>query len=90
MQHLKILVKGCVQGVGYRANTLKIAKQLAIKGTVKNHPDGHVEIQAAGKTQDMHNFVDWCHKGPLFAKVKTITLTPVLSPPLFTDFTIID
>jgi len=90
MQHLKIIVKGRVQGVSFRFYTKKTAKQLNITGTVRNHADGYVEIQATGKQQDMQAFVQWCHKGPLLAKVKTVTVTPVSNTvALRTDFIII-
>jgi len=91
MQHFKILVKGRVQGVSFRAFTLKSAKKYGIYGTVKNRADGDVEIIASASTQAIENFIRDCRKGPLFAKVtelKTIELpSPVI---LFTDFRIID
>jgi len=91
MQHFKILVKGRVQGVSFRAFTLKSAKKYDIYGTVKNRADGDVEIIASASTQAIENFIRDCRKGPLFAKVtelKTIELpSPVI---LFTDFRIID
>ena len=91
MQYLKIVVKGRVQGVSFRFYTQKTAKQLNITGTVKNHSDGYVEIQATGEQQDMQEFVQWCHRGPSFAKVETVTVTPVTNTsPLCTDFIIIN
>ena len=89
MKHLQIVIKGRVQGVYFRAYTQKKAKQLAIKGTVRNRTDGSVEILAAGEEQYMEKFVQWCHKGPLLAGVTTITQTPMQTHPLYTDFTII-
>lgn len=69
MQHFKIIVKGRVQGIGFRAFTLKSAKKHGIYGTVKNRADGDVEIIASGTMQAMENFIHDCRKGPLFAKV---------------------
>ena len=40
----RLVVKGFVQGVGYRAYVKQAAHRLKIKGTVKNLPDGDVEI----------------------------------------------
>jgi len=45
--HAKI--DGLVQGVGFRYTVLDIAEKLALKGTVRNLPDGSVEIYAQGK-----------------------------------------
>jgi acylphosphatase len=42
----RYLVRGQVQGVGYRHFVVKTANQLGIKGTVKNLPSGAVEIYA--------------------------------------------
>lgn len=42
------LIRGQVQGVGFRASTRHHALTLGLKGTVKNLPDGSVEIYAQG------------------------------------------
>lgn len=43
------IVKGRVQGVGFRAKVHFYATKLKIAGTVCNLPDGSVEIYAQGK-----------------------------------------
>jgi acylphosphatase len=45
------LIKGEVQGVGFRAVTLRIAQHLGLRGSVKNLDDGSVEIIAQGTQQ---------------------------------------
>lgn len=91
MQHFKILVKGRVQGVSFRAFTLKSAKKYGIYGTVKNRADGDVEIIASASTQAIENFTRDCRKGSLFAKVTELNTIELPSPViLFTDFRIID
>lgn len=42
------IVKGTVQGVGFRAMTRYYATRMGITGTVRNLPDGSVEIYAHG------------------------------------------
>jgi len=90
MHHCKILVKGRVQGVFFRASTQKKAKQLAIKGTVKNTAAGDVEIIAVAEPQAMQQFIQWCHKGSLPAKVTEVIVDPLDSSADYTEFTIIE
>ena len=42
------VVRGRVQGVFFRARTQDYARELGIVGTVRNCPDGSVEIYAQG------------------------------------------
>lgn len=72
MKQVHIVVSGSVQGVFYRANTRKKAKDLAIKGWVRNLRDGRVEITAEGKEKDLKNLIEWCKKGPKLAFVENI------------------
>ncbi|MGL4821217.1 MAG: acylphosphatase, partial [Bacilli bacterium] len=37
---LKVIIKGRVQGVGFRPFVFSLAKQFHIKGTVQNNMDG--------------------------------------------------
>lgn len=57
-----------MQGVGFRAFTLKSAKKYGIYGTVKNRTDDNVEIIATGTMQAMENFIHDCRKGPYSLK----------------------
>ncbi|RLD61087.1 MAG: acylphosphatase [Bacteroidetes bacterium] len=71
-KHKKLLIKGRVQKVGYRASTLEAALQNNISGNVKNTPDGNVKIDAEGEEEDLQKFITWCFKGPFWAKVTEI------------------
>ena len=46
MKAVKIIVKGLVQGVGFRYTTKMLADELKIKGKVVNMTDGSVYIEA--------------------------------------------
>lgn len=48
VHEMHAIVKGRVQGVGFRATTCYHASSLGLKGTVKNLSDGSVEIYAQG------------------------------------------
>lgn len=51
------IVKGRVQGVGFRALTYHHALKLGIKGFVRNLPDGSVEIYAQGAKQILEELI---------------------------------
>jgi acylphosphatase len=71
-RNYKIIVKGKVQGVGYRFNAQARAHQLDLTGFVKNTHDGHVLIQAEGEEERVNRFVEWCYTGPRFAEVTEV------------------
>ena len=68
-KHVSIKVSGRVQGVFFRASTKTKAKELDIKGYVRNERDGSVYIEAEGDESNLKTFVDWCHLGPQNAHV---------------------
>ncbi|MDN4165693.1 acylphosphatase [Cytophagales bacterium LB-30] len=63
MQALDIRVYGKVQGVFFRANTQKRARQWGLTGRVRNESDGSVHIQVQGKSEALEAFVAWCRIG---------------------------
>ena len=72
MNQVHVFVSGRVQGVFYRSNTRKKAKELGLKGWVRNLHDGRVEIMAEGEEERLKELVEWCKKGPGLAFVKNI------------------
>jgi acylphosphatase len=70
-KHIIFLIRGRVQGVGFRFSCMEAAYKYKIKGIVKNKSDRKsVYIEAEGEEEDLENFRQWCQKGPLWAKVK--------------------
>jgi acylphosphatase len=65
----RVLVRGRVQGVSFRAYTQAEANSLGLKGFVRNLPDRSVEIVAEGDEESLKKLVDWAHKGPSHARV---------------------
>ena len=53
----RIVVKGCVQGVGFRAATRFIAVEMKLTGDVRNQADGSVEIRIQGSKHQIEEFV---------------------------------
>ncbi|WP_028295928.1 acylphosphatase [Olivibacter sitiensis] len=72
LKHLDILVHGKVQKVYYRASTKAVADVMKIRGTVKNLPNGSVQIEAEGNPLDLESFLEWCHEGPEDAQVTQV------------------
>lgn len=77
MKGVKIIVKGKVQGVFFRASTLNEARRLSIFGTVENTKLGDVKIIAEGSDENLEKFLVWCRKGPLMAAVTSMTINDV-------------
>ncbi|MGR9087913.1 MAG: acylphosphatase [Gammaproteobacteria bacterium] len=75
MRKVKILVSGRVQGVYFRLFTQNKAKHFAVKGTVRNLPDGRVEIIAEAEHIIIDKFIQWARKGPVTARVDRIEIT---------------
>ncbi|TPN87500.1 acylphosphatase [Aquimarina algicola] len=86
-KHYNITVKGIVQGVWYRKNTLEKAKQLNINGFVMNMPNGDVYVEAEGTSKQLNDLLEWCATGPEFAQVDTVSFEESHMKS-FTDFEI--
>lgn len=72
MIHKNIHVKGNVQGVSYRISTFKTALKYGLKGFVRNEPDGSVYVEIEGEDSDVHQFINWCRRGPELAEVQEL------------------
>ncbi len=66
----KYIVKGKVQGVGYRAYIMNKARQLQLHGYVKNLHNGDVECVIKGEVALLKSFEKIILKGPAFSKVE--------------------
>ena len=76
----RILVQGRVQGVGYRAWTVRRARALGLAGWVRNRSDGAVEILAAGPPEALAALVAACRIGPPSSSVASVDHAPAASP----------
>lgn len=85
---VKLIIKGDVQGVFFRASAQKVADGLQITGTVKNTTEGHVEVIASGLQQQLDQFIEWCRQGPKKANVEEMHVTPI-GEIAFDEFTIV-
>lgn len=71
-----LLLRGRVQGVGFRWWTREIAEELSLRGTVRNLPDGSVEIQIAGPIARVQAFIERIRTGPRQARVVSVEEIP--------------
>ena len=57
LMQMKVIVKGDVQGVGFRFATKHRANELHLTGFVRNLLDGSVEIMAQGRKEDLEELL---------------------------------
>ena len=61
-----------MQGVGFRAETLRAARRLGLSGWVRNRDDGAVEAEAQGPEPAVAEFAHWIASGPSWARVERV------------------
>jgi acylphosphatase len=89
VKSIYIIIDGRVQGVGFRYFALLKATELNLTGWVKNTPEGKVEIEATGESNDLSAFVDWMKTGPTRAIIKTFSVSDISPIRTFTNFSIL-
>ena len=67
-----VLVRGQVQGVGYRAWTEYTALERGLQGWVRNRRDGCVEAVFVGPDDAVAAMIEECRKGPGSARVDLV------------------
>ena len=66
------IVEGQVQGVGFRFFVERVAQSLGLKGTVRNRPDGCVEVYAVGEESLLEQFRGQLEEGPRASRVERV------------------
>lgn len=72
MNKAKLLIKGRVQGVGYRWSMREKADALGLSGWVRNTAEGSVEACALGDRGVVESLIEWCKVGPAHAIVQSV------------------
>ena len=67
-----IIIRGMVQGVGFRYFTLRNAKTLDLTGYVKNLPDGSVEVCVEGEKDRVDELKKILDRGTGYSSVEGI------------------
>jgi acylphosphatase len=68
----KFLIRGDVQGVGYRFFAQRAAARHQVIGYVRNCPDGTVEALAEGSAVDVEEFKKDLSTGPQWSTVQQV------------------
>ena len=84
----RFLVRGRVQGVGFRYFVLGEARSLGISGFTRNLPDGNVEIQAAGDVEALEALARTLKQGPALSRVDGVSAQELETAPTWSDFRI--
>lgn len=71
-QARKYVVRGRVQGVGFRYFVLQAANSIGVRGYVRNLDDGNVEVYAIGSKDQLSNLAGFLWKGPRYADVRGV------------------
>jgi acylphosphatase len=68
-------IRGHVQGVGFRWSTTRRARELGLRGSVRNCADGSVEVAVEGPRGVVERFREWLGHGPRGAIVERVEVT---------------
>jgi acylphosphatase len=67
-----VMIRGRVQGVGYRAWTERQALARGLEGWIRNRRDGGVEAVFAGPAETLVEMLEACRRGPADARVDAV------------------
>lgn len=74
-----VMIRGRVQGVGFRYWTMREAIRLGLAGWVRNRRDGSVEALFVGPADVVAEMMAHCRRGPEIARVDGIEDQPVMA-----------
>jgi acylphosphatase len=72
---VNVFYSGRVQGVGFRYTAKTRANGFDVTGTVRNLPDGRVELVAEGERQELEDFLADLHDSEIGRFVKDENVT---------------
>lgn len=81
-----IIVKGVVQGVGFRYFTRRLARQMGLKGYVRNLSSGNVEVDVEGEEGMVNELVKKLRIGPPSSHVTGIEVEDLHPEGEYSDF----
>lgn len=90
MKSLHVYYEGKVQGVGFRASVLSLAKGYDVTGWVRNLPDGRVEVFMHGEGNEVDDFFEGIAESHLAGHIEHATMEPGSPEQGIKGFRIID
>ena len=82
----RIVVRGRVQGVGFRYSMVDAAAAIGVAGWTRNRGDGSVEAFVQGEPPAVERMIAWSRRGPPGAKVTAVDVEDVAVDPRVTGF----
>ncbi|HXV77773.1 MAG TPA: TrmH family RNA methyltransferase [Candidatus Polarisedimenticolaceae bacterium] len=82
------LVSGRVQGVGFRYHVLRAARNLGVRGDVRNLPDGRVELRVRAPRELLSDLLRAVREGPPAARVESVERVSLPGEARFDGFSI--
>jgi acylphosphatase len=76
LERRRVEYDGRVQGVGFRYTAQRLAPGFGVSGSVRNLPDGRVELEAQGEPSRVTAFLD-AIRGELGSKIRSAEERPV-------------
>ncbi len=74
-RRVHVVVRGRVQGVGFRYATVDAARRCGAAGYVRNRPDGAVEAEVEGTDAAVEAMLAFLRSGPPAAHVTDVEVT---------------
>ena len=71
----RLIVRGRVQGVGFRQSMCTAADRIGVTGWVRNLHDGTVEAIVQGTPDDVARMIAWAHRGPPGAHIAAVDVS---------------
>lgn len=81
-----LVIRGRVQGVGYRDAMADAARGEGLAGFVRNAHDGSVEAHLQGDDEAVARMVSWASQGPPLARVDRVLVEEVKPDAAYASF----
>ncbi len=75
VEELYAIIRGDVQGVGFRYFVVQQGRTLGLRGYVRNESNGDVEVLAQGPRPALERLLALLQRGPAAADVRTVKAT---------------
>jgi acylphosphatase len=82
----RVVIRGRVQGVGFRWFVVREARRLGLRGYARNLDDGGVEVVATGEAAALDQLLERLRQGPPGARVDTASRQDLSAAPAFDGF----